>query len=95
MARINNDNQENINKLKVQVEVYRNDYCSPYYTINFDDIDCERYEIQEYDELQNKIQEIYDNPQYYTEWEEIYVEYDYDNEDIENDLLGYIKGGEE
>lgn len=94
MARINNDNQENINKLKVQVEVYRNDYCSPYYTINFD-CETERYEIEEYDELQNRIQKIYDNLQDYTDYQEIYVVYDYDNEDIENDLLGYIKRGEE
>lgn len=94
MARINNDNQENINKLKVQVEVYRNDYASPYFVLNLD-CETERYEIEEYDELQIRIQFIYDNPQNYTDYQEIYVEYNYDMDSLGNDLIGYIKGGEE
>ncbi len=51
MARINNDNQENINNLKNQVEAYRKCYNCPDYLLNFDDKDCERYELEEYDEL--------------------------------------------
>ena len=94
MARINNDNQENINKIKDKLEEYRNNYASPYFVLNLD-CETERYEIEEYDELQIRIQQIYNNPQNYTDYQEIYVEYNYDNEDIENDLIGYIKGGEE
>ena len=82
MARINNDNQENINKIKNKLEAYRNNYASPYFVLNFDDIDCERYEIEE----------IYNNPQDYTDYQNIWVEYVYNDG---TSLIGYIKGGEE
>ena len=97
MARINNDNQENINNLKNKVEAYRNLYNCPNYLLIFDDDDgdTETFELEEYDELQNRIQEIYDNPQDYTDYQKIYVEYNYDKCDIANDFLGIIKGGEE
>ena len=94
MARINNDNQENINNIKNQVESYYNNYASPYFMINYDDCDEDNYEIEQYDDLQNQIQEIYDNPQDYTKYKNIWVEYWWGYW-ANSDNLGYIKGGEE
>ena len=91
MARINNDNQENINNIKNQVELYYNNISIPYFSIQFDDFDTENFEIEEYDELQNRIQDI-QGCRDYLDFKNIYVEYNYDT-GIQ--LIGYIKGGEE
>tara|TARA_R110000803_G_scaffold92586_3_gene160112 strand:+ start:2398 stop:2673 length:276 start_codon:yes stop_codon:yes gene_type:complete len=91
MARINNDSQEIINDIKNQVESYYNNISIPYFVLNFDDYDETYYEIEQYDDLNDKIQEIYDNPQDYTDYQNIYVEYVYN---AGTSLIGYIKGEE-
>tara|TARA_Y100001972_G_scaffold123641_1_gene171267 strand:- start:20 stop:298 length:279 start_codon:yes stop_codon:yes gene_type:complete len=92
MARINNDNQENINNLKNQVRIYYNKLYIPYFVINYDNCGADNFEIEEYDELQDRIQEIYDNPQDYADCKNIWVEYNYD---MGIEIIGYIKGEQE
>jgi len=89
MARINNDSQEIINDIKNQIESYYLNLSIPYFVLNFDDYTDTHYEIEEYDELKIKIQEIYNNPQDYTDYQNIFVEYVYNDG---TSLIGYIKG---
>ena len=77
--------------IKNQVESYYNNISIPYFVLNFDDYDETYYEIEQYDDLNDKIQEIYDNPQDYTDYQNIYVEYVYN---AGTSLIGYIKGEE-
>jgi hypothetical protein len=97
MARINNDNQENKDKLFAEIDNYY-EKVIPHYRIVYEGEDfgeSENFEILEMGDLKNKIQKIYDNPQDYTDYVRIIVYYIYEcqEEDIEaGKELGWIKG---